>query len=147
MLDLEKYIRQQAELAKQKKELKEKLKLPKDGYRKIPSKKSKVSRANSKECKTVEQQKQKSSKRKLVSENERTKDLIQSCNYTTSKTREINNSNIENKQSIDAPISCNVLKDNTKELVEHTDVLPVNVENDSDSEYIPSDEQIDSGKC
>ncbi|XP_031844285.1 DNA excision repair protein ERCC-6 isoform X2 [Nomia melanderi] len=143
LLDLEKYIQQQAELARQRKELKEKSKLSKDGCQKVSPKKSKISKTNPKEYKIVEQPKLKSSKRKLVSENEKTKNLMQSCNYTN-KTKEVNDSNIENKQSINTTISCNALKDNTKELVENTDVVPANIENDSDSEYIPSDEQIDS---
>lgn len=80
-----------------------------------------------------------------MSEIEKTK-TIQSCNYIN-KTKEVNDSNIENKQFINTTISCNALKDNSKELIENTDIVPANIENDSDSEYIPSDEQIDSGKC
>ncbi|KOC59628.1 DNA excision repair protein ERCC-6 [Habropoda laboriosa] len=100
LLDLEKYLQQQAELAKQRKQLKENSKASKhNSNQAVPIKKIKLSNTNSKECKLVEKVKPKVNKKKLLSELETAKHL--------NKNYDVNSS-------------------------------------DSGSEYVPSDEQIDS---
>ncbi|KZC13269.1 DNA excision repair protein ERCC-6, partial [Dufourea novaeangliae] len=98
LLDLEKYLQQQAELAKQRKELKEKSKASVHRDQAVPLKKSKLSSSSSKEYKILEQTKSKGTKRKVLLEVEKTKDLNQNDD----------------------------------------------IENNSGSDYVPSDEQIDS---
>ncbi|XP_020724061.2 DNA excision repair protein ERCC-6 isoform X4 [Bombus terrestris] len=107
LLDLEKYLRQQAELAKQRKRLKENSKASEYTSNKaITIKKSKLLNTHPKEFKIVKKKKIKPNKKKLVSEFETSKGL--------------NKNNDINYETED------------------------NITNDSESEYVPSDEQIDS---
>ncbi|XP_050579248.1 DNA excision repair protein ERCC-6-like isoform X4 [Bombus affinis] len=107
LLDLEKYLRQQAELAKQRKRLKENSKASKyTSNNAITIKKPKLLNTHPKEFKIVKKTKIKPNKKKLVSEFETSKGL--------------NKNNDINYETED------------------------NITNDSESEYVPSDEQIDS---
>ncbi|XP_076303879.1 DNA excision repair protein ERCC-6 isoform X2 [Lasioglossum baleicum] len=138
LLDLEKYLRQQAELAKQRKELKGKTKISKNTDQ-TPLKKLKIS--NAKECKLVEQTRPKNTKKKLTTEVKKVKNLNQNHNYTNRTSKE-NDSVVRSKHSTRTLFSCGTSNDNTDGLIENTE--SVDVESDSGSEYVPSDEQIDS---
>ncbi|XP_043605612.1 DNA excision repair protein ERCC-6-like isoform X2 [Bombus pyrosoma] len=107
LLDLEKYLRQQAELAKQRKRLKENSKASKyTSNNTVTIKKPKLLNTHPKEFKIVKKTKIKANKKKLVSE------------FDTSKSLNKNNDiNYETEN---------------------------NITNDSESEYVPSDEQTDS---
>ncbi|CAL7947361.1 unnamed protein product [Xylocopa violacea] len=146
LLDLEKYLRQQAELAKQRKQLKESSKaLKQNDSQIVPVKKSKFS--NTKDCKTVEKTKVKSHKRKLISGHEPAKNLSKSNDiYCEIEDTSSQIDNSEKSHSANALSFSNAFKDNTKDVsVENTthDKF-IDIVSDSGSEYIPSDEQIDS---
>lgn len=117
----------------------------------ITIKKSKLLNTHPKEFKIVKKKKIKPNKKKLVSEFETSKGLNKNndINYETedSKFNQVENSTKEAKHSKNEFISCNSSKDNTKEtLIENTtNVKFADITNDSESEYVPSDEQIDSG--
>ncbi|XP_076654691.1 DNA excision repair protein ERCC-6 isoform X2 [Halictus rubicundus] len=141
LLDLEKYLRRQAELAKQRKELKGKTKTSKNADQKTPLKKVRTSNANFKECKIVDQTRPKNAKGKLTTEAKKVKNLNQNHNYTDRTSKE-NDSVIRSKHSTRTLVSGDTSNDNTDGLIENTEF--VDVESDSGSEYVPSDEQIDS---
>ncbi|XP_033361036.1 DNA excision repair protein ERCC-6-like isoform X1 [Bombus vosnesenskii] len=151
LLDLEKYLRQQAELAKQRKRLKENSKASKyTSNNAVTIKKPKLLNIHPKEFKIAKKTKIKANKKKLVSEFETSKSLNKNndINYETedSKFNQIENSTKEAKHSKNEFISCNSSEDNTKEtLIENTtNIKFADITNDSESEYVPSDEQIDS---
>ena len=146
LLDLEKYLRQQAELAKQRKRLKENSKASCSRNQAVPLKKANPLNTSSKECKTVDKPKSKSHKRKLISEAEKAKDSNE--NYNTNCGAESPLSNQVNDSIKRSRHSRNTLnfKDNAGEIaIEGTDnAEPIDIANDSGSDYVPSDEQIDS---
>ncbi|XP_076160397.1 uncharacterized protein LOC143143236 isoform X3 [Ptiloglossa arizonensis] len=153
LFELEKYLRRQAEFAKQRKQLKENSKTSCNGDQIIPLKKSKLSDISSKDCSIIiRKTKFKSNKRKLVSELEKTEyanednDSI-SCRTENTKSNQVNNSTKKSRHSKNTLAACSTLKNNTEQIsIESTDNAEfVNIENDSGSEYVPSDEQIDSG--
>ncbi|XP_015435912.1 PREDICTED: DNA excision repair protein ERCC-6-like [Dufourea novaeangliae] len=145
LLDLEKYLQQQAELAKQRKELKEKSKASVHRDQAVPLKKSKLSSSSSKEYKILEQTKSKGTKRKVLLEVEKTKDLNQNDGNNIYRLNEVNDSVTDRSHSRNTLICCNTSKDNTQEAVKGTDISEsVDIENNSGSDYVPSDEQIDS---
>nr|XP_033321618.1 DNA excision repair protein ERCC-6-like isoform X3 [Megalopta genalis] len=126
LLDLDKYLRQQAELAKQRKELKGKTKTSNNVDRTVPLKNLKLSNVNSKECKFGEQLKSKTVKRKLDLKATKAKDFNQSYNCAD-RTNDVKEKNC------------------TDEFVANIDNAdPADIKCDSDSEYVPSDEQIES---
>ncbi|CAK9812075.1 DNA excision repair protein ERCC-6 [Anthophora quadrimaculata] len=148
LLDLEKYLQQQAELAKQRKHLKENSKTFKHTNQAVPIKKSKLS--NSKECKPMGKTKLKINKKKLLSELKTQKRLNKNsdvnCKTESAKSNHVDNFSKGIKHSKNALSICNISKDNTKETVVEntTDNKLIDIVNDSGSEYVPSDEQIDS---
>ncbi|XP_043518155.1 DNA excision repair protein ERCC-6-like isoform X1 [Frieseomelitta varia] len=152
LLDLEKYLRQQAELAKQKKQLKKDSKVPEHKNHHVTSiKKLKLSNTSSKELKiTEEKTKIKANKRKLVPEFGQSKNLNKKndINYETEnrKSDQVENSIKEIEHSSNELILCNASKDNIKETLTKnaTNIKTVDVTSDSESEYVPSDEQIES---
>ena len=115
-------------------------------------KKLKLSNTSSKELKiTEEKTKIKASKRKLVSEFDRSKNLNKkNINYETEnrKSDQVENSIKETEHSRNELVLCNTSKNNVKETLTKnaTNIKAVDVTSDSESEYVPSDEQIDSGK-
>lgn len=117
----------------------------------VTIKKPKLLNTHPKEFKIVKKTKIKANKKKLVSEFETSKSLNKNndINYETedSKFNKVENSTKEAKHSKNEFISCNSSKDNTKEtLIENTtNIKFTDITNDSESEYVPSDEQIDSG--
>ncbi|XP_017755353.1 PREDICTED: DNA excision repair protein ERCC-6-like [Eufriesea mexicana] len=151
LLDLEKYLRQQAELAKQRKQLKESLKVSKpDTKHAVLVKKPKLSNINSKECKTIEKTKFKINKRKLVPNFETSKDLNTntdiSCGIEDNKSNELDDSIKGTKHSKNAFIFYNTSKNNTKDTLTKNiaNIKPIDIASDSGSEYVPSEEEIDS---
>lgn len=146
LLDLEKYLRQQADLAKQRKQRKER-KESRSEDQTVSLKKTKLLNVNLKYCKTVDKPKLKVNKRKPASEVEHIKDLNENDNSTCeTETTESNRVKDSVKGSRHSR-SALTLKDNTRELIEGTgNVESLNETNDSGSEYVPSDEQIDSGR-
>ncbi|CAK9823096.1 DNA excision repair protein ERCC-6 [Anthophora retusa] len=148
LLDLEKYLQQQAELAKQRKHLKENSKASKHTNQAVPIKKSKLS--NSKECKPMGKIKPKVNKKKLLSELKTEKHLNKNsdvnCKTESAKSNRVDNFSKGIKHSKNALSICNISKDNTKETVVEntTDNKSIDIVSDSGSEYVPSDEQIDS---
>ncbi|XP_076626769.1 uncharacterized protein LOC143344522 [Colletes latitarsis] len=154
LLNLEKYLRQQAELTKQRKELKKKLtssKVPCNGDEIVPLKKLKRSDTSSKECRgTIKKAKLKSNKRKLVAEFEKTKGLNENDNINSetenTTSNRINDFNKQSRHSRNTLTSCKAPKDTGRQIViestDHTEY--VDIVNDSGSEYVPSDEQFDS---
>ncbi|XP_078044731.1 DNA excision repair protein ERCC-6 [Augochlora pura] len=127
LLNLEKYIQRQAELAKQRKELKGKTKTSNTVDQTIPLKKLTLSKANSKKCIVAGQPKYKNVKRKSILRATKVKDFNQSdnCAHRTSKVKKMDCTN---------KFTVNI--DNTNS---------VDVKSDSDSDYVPSDEHIESG--
>ncbi|KAK1133785.1 hypothetical protein K0M31_011575 [Melipona bicolor] len=152
LLDLEKYLRQQAELAKQKKQLKKSSKVPEyKNHHVISIKKLKLSNTSSKELKTTEEKtKIKASKRKLVPEFDQSKNLNQKndISYETENKQsdQVENSIKEIEHSNNELVLCNTSKDNVKETLTKnaTNIKAVDVTSNSESEYVPSDEQIES---
>lgn len=96
----------------------------------------------------MDKPKSKSHKRKLISEAEKAKDSNE--NYNTNYGAESPLSNQVNDSIKRSMHSRNSLKskDNAREIsIEGTDnAEPIDIANDSGSDYVPSDEQIDSGK-
>lgn len=152
MLDLEKYLRQQAELAKQKKQIKKNAKTsrPKSDET-IPYKKLKLSNINARQAKLVEKARSKINKTKLPSDPKTVKDLHKNsainCETEHIKSNLVDDSTKEIGNSRNAQNLHNIFKDNTKEILdENVHDKCVDVPSDSGSEYVPSDEQIDLGK-
>ncbi|XP_076232564.1 uncharacterized protein LOC143178035 [Calliopsis andreniformis] len=144
LLDLEKYLQQQAALAKQRKELKQK-KLSDSGDQVVPLKKSKLSNTNTKECKTIEKTKLKQNKKKSILKTEKSKNLNENndiiCETESTRSDQVNDF-IKGSRHLKNTLT---LKDNTRESAERIDnVESVDKTNDSGSEYVPSDEQADS---
>ena len=147
LLDLEKYLRQQAELAKQRQLLKKNPKTSGNKDQKILVKNSKLSNTVSEEGKVVEKAIPKTAKRKVVSEHKTTKYLHKDgsnhCETQSTKSTEINKVTKGNQHSKNTSNFCSVSKDDTGERTVESTGNKESI-NDSGSEYVPSDEQIDS---
>ena len=116
-------------------------------------KKLKLSNTSPKEFKiTEEKTKIKASKRKLVPEFDQSKNLNKKndISYETEnrKSDQVENSIKEIEHSSNELALCNTSKDNVKETLTKnaTNIKVVGIISDSESEYVPSDEQIESGK-
>lgn len=115
-------------------------------------KKLKLSNSSSKKLKiTEEKTKIKANKKKLVPEFNQSKNLNKkNISYETEnrKSDQVENSIKEIEHSSNELVLCNTSKDSVKETLTKnaTNIKAVDVTNDSESEYVPSDEQIESGK-
>ncbi|XP_076386841.1 DNA excision repair protein ERCC-6 isoform X2 [Megachile rotundata] len=146
LLDLEKYLRQQAELGRQRQELKKNSKTSNNKNQKIVIKNSKVSNTISEEtnCKSL--------KRKIPSEHKTIKHLHKDKDNSihndiqSTKVTEVNKAVKGNQRPKNISNFSSIPKDNTNnKTVESRDNKDsIDVTNDSGSEYVPSDEQIDS---
>ncbi|XP_017887292.1 DNA excision repair protein ERCC-6-like isoform X2 [Ceratina calcarata] len=137
LLDLEKYLKQQAELAKQRKQLKDSSKAAKHHNDHTTSiKKAKLP----KEYKPIEKTKPKASKRKTVLGHEALKNKDETGD---AKLDEVDNLNAQTRHTRSTLNVCDSAKDNTKGLLIET-IKSANAGSDSGSEYAPSDEENDS---
>lgn len=114
----------------------------------MSTKKPKLSNTSFKKCKPLKKMKFNINKRKLISEFKMAKNLNESNDVNYEIKSHIENSTKETKNSKHILIPCKISTDNTKEKsVENTiNNKYINVISDSGSEYVPSDEQIESGE-
>lgn len=114
----------------------------------MSTKKSKLSNTSFKKCRTLKKIKFNINKRKLISEFKIRKNLNESNDVNYEIKSHIENSTKETKHSKHILVPYKISTDNTKEKsVENTtNNKYIDVTSDSGSEYVPSDEQIESGE-
>lgn len=112
----------------------------------MSTKKPKLSNTSFKKCRTLKKIKFNVNKKKLVSEFKIAKNLNESNDINCEIKSHIENSTKEIKHSKHVLIPCKISIDNTKEKSIKNTTNNIDVISDSGSEYVPSDEQIESGE-